>query len=354
MHKTLIKLLFFAAGVAAAPAASTSACNEDNCLRAVQGSAFPTRHGSADCMSYFKTTVTPATSTSTVTVTATSKTTDVFTITDTGTTTATIPVTVIIPETATVTEALKKRFEMADLVRTPKASLAPRQMTVAPSSIPSYASACSGSVRYSSACSCIGVTATTSTAPTPTITTTVTVTTVQTSDVTQTSSATLVIDVSTTILDTLTVATVTVTQCAPIPTGDFTLSAVGGTFAGQYAQVVSSGDGGDDVIMFGPQSSASTFAIDAAGHMHVGNEYANTDAGTTSYVFYFSTPAQIAAQDFVYATCSVLPGNALSCVDQVATQFQTCPALSGSGSGLVIGNTILSGCTPLSFMATCF
>jgi hypothetical protein len=39
---------------------------------------------------------------------------------------------------------------------------------VVPSHIPTYASACSGSARYSSACSCIGVTDVTTTAPTPT------------------------------------------------------------------------------------------------------------------------------------------------------------------------------------------
>lgn len=36
-------------------------------------------------------------------------------------------------------------------------------ITIIPSSIPTYASACSGSVRYSSACSCIGVTGVTTT-----------------------------------------------------------------------------------------------------------------------------------------------------------------------------------------------
>ena len=49
-------------------------------------------------------------------------------------------------------------------------------MTVAPTSIPNYASACSGSVRYSSACSCIGVTAQTVIASTPATTVTVTAT----------------------------------------------------------------------------------------------------------------------------------------------------------------------------------
>lgn len=38
--------------------------------------------------------------------------------------------------------------------------------------MPTYASACSGTARYSSACSCAGVTGVTSTAPTPTVTVT--------------------------------------------------------------------------------------------------------------------------------------------------------------------------------------
>lgn len=56
--------------------------------------------------------------------------------------------------------------------------LAQRQVTVSPSSVPTYAGACSGAVRYSSACSCWGIKASTTTAPTPirTITTYVTVT----------------------------------------------------------------------------------------------------------------------------------------------------------------------------------
>ena len=47
------------------------------------------------------------------------------------------------------------------------------QKRSAPTNIPTYASACSGSVRYSSACSCIGATHSTVTAPAPSTTTTV-------------------------------------------------------------------------------------------------------------------------------------------------------------------------------------
>ena len=42
-----------------------------------------------------------------------------------------------------------------------------------PQNVPAYASPCSGTARYSSACSCAGVTPVTITAPTPTVTATV-------------------------------------------------------------------------------------------------------------------------------------------------------------------------------------
>ncbi|MCJ1282993.1 hypothetical protein MMC26_002320 [Xylographa opegraphella] len=361
MHTALVKLLLLATGAAAAPAASTSACNEDNCVTSCcQASAFPTRHGTADCMSYFMTTVTPATSTSTVTVTATGTTTNVFTITNTGTSTATIPITITVPETVTVTipdavtftaRAVKKRFEMADLVQKPMVSLAPRQVTVGPSAIPSYASTCSGSVHYSSAWSCVGVTASTTTAPSPVTTTTVTVTTVQTSAVTETSSAIVVVDVSTTVLDTVIVATATVGNCAG-PTPTFVLAGTG-RFAGQYAQVTDSGNHVDDVIVFGPQASASTVSINAASFLFAGADYANRNGGGVGSIFYFNTVAQIAAGGYASASCSIGAGDLLACFDQSATRFQLCPGLTYAGSGVVLGSALIPSCTPLTFVATC-
>lgn len=74
-------------------AGASADCSHNNCLRAVIASANPDRNGAADCASYFSVTVTPTTSWSTITST--------------------------------------------------------------PTSIPKYASACSGSVAYSSACSCV-------------------------------------------------------------------------------------------------------------------------------------------------------------------------------------------------------
>jgi hypothetical protein len=76
----LFLLVAFAASnvIVSAAATTTTSCSPDNCLRgmetflagfrnrmltfsAVQGSAYPTRHGTADCSSYFQATVTPAT-----------------------------------------------------------------------------------------------------------------------------------------------------------------------------------------------------------------------------------------------------------------------------------------------------
>ncbi|MCJ1283027.1 hypothetical protein MMC26_002354 [Xylographa opegraphella] len=136
MHFSTLSVL---CGLAAA--ASAASCNADNCLRAVRANSFPTRSGAADCSSYFEATVTPATAT--------------------------------VTQTATITSYSNKRRRALNAVGE---GVEARQMTDIPTAIPTYASACSGSARYSSACSCIGVTATTSTAPTPTMTVTVTAT----------------------------------------------------------------------------------------------------------------------------------------------------------------------------------
>lgn len=84
-------------------------------------------------------------------------------------------------------------------------------MTEVPSVIPTYASACSGAVRYSSACSCIGVTAETITADSPV--TTVTVSTTETPTTVTIDSTVATVD-ATTVVATQTVI-VTVTDVVP-------------------------------------------------------------------------------------------------------------------------------------------
>ncbi|MCJ1319129.1 hypothetical protein MMC15_004462 [Xylographa vitiligo] len=311
MWSTLISLAIVAVGAAAAP--TSTACNENNCLRAIQASVFPTRHGTADCSSYFLTTVTPATSTITATATA------FITTTIPGATS---------PPLGT-TAPLKKRYDPAALVRHPSAALVPRQVTVQPSSIPTYASACSGAAGYSSACSCIGVTAAQTTAPAPSTTVTITHTSV-----------------------------VSVTSGAPAQCSSLTLQAVGGgddangfAIDGLYAQVADSGDGADDDVIYfvADPSAATVFDLSAAGALSANGYIANSDAGLPEFVLYFNTQADIDAFGYAPATCSVTPASTLQCVDGTQLLFEICMGLVDAGGGVVFSSVVDTGCVPITF-----
>ncbi|KAL2066863.1 hypothetical protein VTL71DRAFT_1287 [Oculimacula yallundae] len=117
---------------------ATNPCNSDNCVRAVQGTSKGPAQvaiAKADCGKFFEQTSIVPSSTATVT------------------------------QTATVTKA--------------PAWANVGQRDVPAKTVPAYASACSGAVRYSAACSCWGITATTTTITSgvATVTNTATVTT---------------------------------------------------------------------------------------------------------------------------------------------------------------------------------
>jgi len=226
--------------------ASMMVCNANNCLRAVQASAYPTRHGSADCQSYFVTTVTPATTTITATATSYSSTSAIDDVAATSTVDVTITDTIDVTtsftdyltsdvtstapgSTSTIYPAIPKRDNII-LVRT---------VTIVPTSIPAYASPCSGSVAYSSACSCLGATPSTVTAATPSTTTTITLTSVTvvttetetttTADVTSTATT----DSYTTIDAYATVITTSTTVVTP-PEATFYAECASGNLIGSF------------------------------------------------------------------------------------------------------------------------
>ncbi|MCJ1431477.1 Mucin-2 [Xylographa pallens] len=266
---------------------------------------------------------------STITATATAF------ITTTIPITTTASVTTPLPPPPTSAAPLKKRYDPAALVRHPSASLAPRQVTVKPSSIPTYASACSGAAGYSSACSCIGVTAARTTAPAPSTTVTIT--------------RTAVVTVS---------GTTPTTPTAPAQCSSLTLQAVGGgddangfAIDGLYAQVADSGDGvDDDVIYFVADPSAATvFDLSAAGALSAAGYVANSDAGPAAFVLYFNTQADIDAFGYSPATCSVTPASTLLCVDGTQTRFEICMGLVDAGAGVVFSSTVDAGCVPITF-----
>ncbi|MCJ1245925.1 hypothetical protein MMC30_003129 [Trapelia coarctata] len=148
MQFSTITLLLGLLGAAAAGPNPTGKCNADNCLRAVRATAFPTRQGFLDCLVYQQTTITPAITTETVTLTNT-----------------VAPPAITFAKVKRDAEPLMGRAVGAD-----------GATTNSPTAIPTYASACSGAKRYSSACSCYGLPGFTNYAPTPTQTETVYVT----------------------------------------------------------------------------------------------------------------------------------------------------------------------------------
>jgi hypothetical protein len=150
--------------------------SKDNCARAVTG----TRPGKdvlaqkSDCSSFMLATVTPATATITQTLRVTPSTDTIYA--------ATTTIISFVTATEVVTVTSFTGIERRDV---PTGG----PVTTSPTNIPTYASACDNVLRYSSACSCWGITATTTTAATPS--TTVTVTISETAMVTATLSATI-------------------------------------------------------------------------------------------------------------------------------------------------------------------
>ncbi|KAL3959620.1 hypothetical protein ACCO45_004737 [Purpureocillium lilacinum] len=136
--KAAVILSFVAAALAGAVQPRAGHCGGDNCARAVTGTRDglkPVESRKADCTKFMQTTVVPEPVTTTVTVTVDGE------------------------------APHKLRRDILEY----------RDATDAPA-VPAYATACADGSKYSSACSCWGITAVVTTAPTPTKTTTVTVT----------------------------------------------------------------------------------------------------------------------------------------------------------------------------------
>ncbi|KAK6345840.1 hypothetical protein TWF730_010183 [Orbilia blumenaviensis] len=211
------KFLILALGAAcAAPMASAAAvvkraggqCHADNCLRALRASQFPTRlpQATLDCRGLIDVTVTAP----------------VVTITEYSTTsqtnTVTIPTTLveIVHDTFTDVKPVTATTEItANQVSIPIKRAATVTLSSS-TSFPAYASPCSGIVRFSSACSCIGVTARTVTASaTPSTTITLPTTEISLTSIVKAVETTFVTVIDATVDATTTVTTVTKTVSPP-------------------------------------------------------------------------------------------------------------------------------------------
>jgi len=104
--------------------------------------------------------------------------------------------------TSTHTNTATAQTTVTSKVTIQARDVAPTTTTITPSDIPVYATPCSGAVKFSSACSCLGFTAATTVLAAPSVTITVPYTTTTTTSVT-----TVIVTVSTTSLSTATAYT---------------------------------------------------------------------------------------------------------------------------------------------------
>jgi len=162
--------------------------------------------------------------------------------------------------------------------------------TIIPTNIPAYASPCSGAVRYSSACSCAGVTGSTT--------------------------------------------TVTPTTCNPGgPQPTFSLIVADGSpQSGEYGELTDHGY--NDVAYFGTSdSSASLFTFNDECNLlgRASGEIANINAGENEDALFFNTALEISESggEWIPATCNIA-NDQLSCNDDGDTSFLFCD------SGLLI------------------
>ncbi|MCJ1389204.1 hypothetical protein MMC18_002059 [Xylographa bjoerkii] len=329
--KTTFLSLAFLQCISACVAAS---CSADNCARAVTGTANGLASQSShkqDCSSFFDVTVTPGTTTFTHTATVTPTTVTqtvvqtvitqtVVAATASGTTTdATITLTAVITDIETVTVStvvITTTVSTVVVAASAPAKLklrdgfeqriAPRAVTVSPSSVPTYASACSGTARYSSACSCFGVTHSTSTATTPS--TTITVTATATATATSLVTSTTVVDITTTVIASITLTDlITATM---VVTDDVTATSVDAVTATSISVPLPAPCGG---VTPGDGSCGCDYTIEC------GVQFLDTGAGTdVSTTSTFALCLQVCDNNFqcssvtyniITGQCTQLKGN---------------------------------------------
>jgi hypothetical protein len=257
--------------------------------------------------------------------------------------------------------------------------LAARQQTIAPSSVPKYASACSGTVRYSSACSCIGVTQSivTVAAPTTIVTraNTATYTPSATSQVTQTviSSVTITTTATSVVVNTITSTigssstvdttvsdtTTTTVAAATATCTSFILQASGGGVDGQYISLPGTSDETVQYFTTDP-SSAALFTINGNGNWVNSGYLANTDLYNAGPAEIFFDPVGTFS-GITYLTCNTATAESgsFSCSGYGgAAMFQLCPSGCVNSqnfepcSGLSIATNLDSRCQAISFTAS--
>ncbi|KAK6531807.1 hypothetical protein TWF694_002974 [Orbilia ellipsospora] len=323
-------------------AVSAAACNADNCLRALRATNTPGRsvQASADCSSFWATTITPSTKvyTTTATVSETIISTTYSYVTDlvhqTASTNVLSTVQVSLSGTTTVVAPVPINSSAPTL----------KKRVAATSGIPTYASWCSGAARFTSACSCIGVTAQrTVTAPTPSRAITVT----------ETASfsviKTIVQSVTTVIMDaTSTEIVIATTQTVgAISTVRFSKFLIQITYPTKPTAAPDFGSyliigGGNQLLASSNQASARQYSLDVNGGLTY--SYTNDWMQSLRYYMYTIHPPGASGVKYLFiqqnkfvlpenglVTCTVGSSYKLSCIDN----YDGSPLLLASDSGII-------------------
>ncbi|KAK6330105.1 hypothetical protein TWF718_003533 [Orbilia javanica] len=264
---SLVVGLSFVAASSASALERRAGCNADNCLRALRATQIAGRleAASSACNSFWVHTVTPALVTETATLVSPTTITSISLTTETSTVeTDTLTSTVF--DVATVQGDPTSTKTVYTISNPPAKKV--KRCTSTTDTFPSWASACSGAVRFTSACSCIGVTtAVTVTAPVPT-------TTVTSTSIVSISTTTTSTDVSSlTATSTETVTSVTSTE---------TVGSVATAYASQfklrviwtqnlanerYAKIINS-NGVDFLVPVASTDSPTIFSLSSTGALY--------------------------------------------------------------------------------------
>ncbi|KAK6520960.1 hypothetical protein TWF506_001196 [Arthrobotrys conoides] len=302
--------------VSATEKCARAVCNADNCLRALRATNTPTRlaQASADCTRIIDVTYTPPVVTKT----------EYSTISQTDT--STIPSTLVKSFSDTQTDVIQATAT-TDLLTTItiQANIEKRVATSTSISFPSYATPCSGFYRFSSACSCIGVTPRIITVTAPSTTVTIPVTETIVTSVTQVVDTTSVTITDATISVTTTATTVTNTIATTVNVNPPEVSKIGkiyssnnnflNAYVGGYVSSVS----GADMLYTSyitDVNAAIPLRLDSNGNLWSGNKVAKGNpqsSGAGALQFFFVAP-EVATESRQPFVCTEGSNSFLNCV----------------------------------------
>ncbi|KAH6676920.1 hypothetical protein F5X68DRAFT_245931 [Plectosphaerella plurivora] len=323
----LVVLLGSSAASCMPQAASAPNCSHNNCLRAVIAGSFPQRPTRADCSSFLQKTVTPAAYTETIWETITPAT---ATATSTSVETATLRPTETVVQTVDVTQTVVTTVTGAPVLK--------RQVTVHPSVLPTYATACRSVEAYSSACSCIGISPTTITVATPTVKVTSTSTVTAQTTVGVVETATVTIPATETGTATRTVTAVNTVVVQPAPWETFVIRASGGRVNNLYAYSWQFDESRAQLVQsFASREAATKFSLtspNSGAHWTEQNAQLGrltVGRGLGPFGAIWNADAAWTAQDnLIPLSCSLTPGNwELKCTLDGQSDFFFCDAWLG-------------------------